>query len=116
MSIKISFPDISNRDIFYLTFTFIYYNLQEDFNDNAWSDRWTVPSKWKSAEDLGAWKHTSGEFFASASDKGVQTSEDARFYGMTAKLDENFTNEGKQIFFLESDANICNAGFRLCSI
>jgi calreticulin len=27
----------------------------------------------------------------------VQTSEDARFYGMTAKLDENFTNEGKQL-------------------
>jgi calreticulin len=73
----------------------IYF--KEDFNDNGWSDRWTVPSKWKSSGDMGAWKHTSGKFFADASDKGVQTSEDARFYGMSAKLDENFTNEGKQL-------------------
>jgi calreticulin len=71
--------------------------FKEDFNDKGWSDRWTVPSKWKSAGEMGEWKHTTGEFFASASDKGVQTSEDARFYGMTAKMDESFTSEGKQL-------------------
>ena len=56
-----------------------------------------MPSSWKTADDLGAWKHTAGEYFADASDKGVQTSQDAKFYGMTAKLDENFTNSGKQL-------------------
>jgi calreticulin len=56
-----------------------------------------VPTKWKAASDLGAWKQTSGEFFADASDKGVQTSEDARFYGMSAKLDSSFTNKDKTL-------------------
>ena len=56
-----------------------------------------MPTSWKPAGEMGEWKHTAGEFFADASDKGVKTSEDAKFYGMTAKLDENFTNAGKQL-------------------
>jgi len=71
--------------------------FKENFNSKSWSDRWTIPSKWKAAGDLGQWKHTSGEFFADASDKGVQTSEDARFYGMSAKMDSVFDNTGKQL-------------------
>ena len=46
---------------------------------------------------MGEWKQTAGEHFADASDKGVQTSEDARFYGMSAKLDESFDNDGKDL-------------------
>jgi calreticulin len=47
--------------------------------------------------EIGEWKWTAGEHFADATDKGIQTSEDARFYGLTAKLDESFTNEGKEL-------------------
>ena len=32
-----------------------------------------------------------------ANDKGVQTSEDARFYAMSAKLSESFTNKDKPL-------------------
>jgi calreticulin len=41
---------------------------------------------------MGAWKHTAGEWYGDADDKGIQTSEDARFYGLSAKLDKPFTS------------------------
>ena len=47
--------------------------------------------------ELGEWKWTAGEHFADANDKGIQTSEDARFYGLSAKLSEPFSNEGKEM-------------------
>jgi hypothetical protein len=52
----------------------IYF--QEKFNDAAWEQRWTVPSDWKAAADVGAWGWTAGKNFADATDKGIQTSED----------------------------------------
>jgi len=73
----------------------IYF--KEDFNDKSWESRWVVPTGWKSKSDLGEWKWTAGEHFADAADKGIQTSEDARFYGLSAKLSEPFTNEGKEL-------------------
>jgi calreticulin len=41
---------------------------------------------------MGAWKHTAGEWNGDADDKGIQTSEDARFYGLSAKLDKPFVS------------------------
>jgi len=73
----------------------IYF--KEDFNSANWESRWTVPSEWKSKSELGEWKWTAGENFADATDKGIQTSQDARFYGLSAKLDESFTNSGKDL-------------------
>jgi calreticulin len=46
---------------------------------------------------MGKWKHTNGKFFGDAADFGVQTSEDAKHYGMSAKLLSPLTNEGKQL-------------------
>ena len=46
---------------------------------------------------MGKWKWTAGEYYADASDKGIQTSQDARFYGLSTKLDESFTNTGKEL-------------------
>jgi calreticulin len=46
---------------------------------------------------LGEWKWTAGQFHADPNDKGIQTSEDARFYGLSAKLDEAFTNRNKEL-------------------
>jgi calreticulin len=73
----------------------IYF--QEDFNDAKWSDRWTVPSDWKPKSELGEWKWTAGEWFADENDKGIKTSQDARFYGISAPLKETFTNKGKDL-------------------
>jgi calreticulin len=43
------------------------------------------------------WVNGSGQFHADPNDKGIQTSEDARFYGLSAKLDEAFTNRDKEL-------------------
>jgi len=57
--------------------------FKEDFNDKNWEKRWIVPSDWKPKSELGEWKWTQGENFADASDKGIQTGEDAKFYGLS---------------------------------
>jgi hypothetical protein len=43
--------------------------------------RWVVPTEWKSADDMGKWEWTAGKWYADASDKGIQTSPDAKFHG-----------------------------------
>mmetsp|Transcript_21215 Transcript_21215/g.35571 ORF Transcript_21215/g.35571 Transcript_21215/m.35571 type:complete len:396 (+) Transcript_21215:36-1223(+) len=73
----------------------IYF--KEDFNDKGWEKRWTVPKDWKSESELGKWKWTVGEFYADDKDTGIQTSEDARFYGLSAKMDSPFSNKGKDL-------------------
>jgi len=72
--------------------------FKEQFNDEAWKDRWTVPSKWKPKSEMGEWKQTTGKWYGGgADDKGVQTSQDARFYGMSAKLPTPIDNTGKEL-------------------
>lgn len=46
---------------------------------------------------MGTWKHTAGEWYGDAADKGIQTSEDARFYGISAKLDKPFVSGDKPL-------------------
>lgn len=72
--------------------------LKEQFNDEAWKDRWTISSDWKSESEMGEWIHTPGKYYADENDKGIQTGNDARFYGISAKLDKPFnSSEGKDI-------------------
>jgi calreticulin len=71
--------------------------FKENFNDEGWKSRWAIPTDWKAESDLGEWAHTAGEHYADSSDKGIKTSEDARFYGLSAKLNEAFTNTDKPL-------------------
>lgn len=74
----------------------IYF--QEDFNDASWEKRWVSSTSWKDASEMGEWKQTAGKWYGGdGSDKGLQTSGDARFYGLSAKLDEVFDNKDKQL-------------------
>jgi len=73
----------------------IYF--KEDFNTDAWKSRWTVPSDWKPKAELGEWEWTAGDLNVDPKDKGIKTSEDARFYGLSAKLEEAFTNKDKEL-------------------
>jgi len=66
--------------------------ISENFNDDAWTSRWTESTTWRSKAEMGAWKHTAGEWNGDSDDKGIQTSEDARFYGLSAKLDKSFVS------------------------
>jgi len=73
----------------------IYF--QENFNDKNWDSRWVKSTDWKPKTEMGSWKHTAGLWHGDKKDKGIQTGEDARFYGLTAKLDEAFTNRDKDL-------------------
>merc|ERR1719217_454408 len=72
----------------------VYFS--ETFGD-GWESRWTV-SKWKESEGTaGTWKLNAGKWFADeAADKGIQTVEDSKFFGIAAGFD-SFSNKGKDI-------------------
>jgi calreticulin len=46
---------------------------------------------------MGVWKHTPGQWYGDENDKGIQTHEDARFYGLSAKLDKPFVSGDKPL-------------------
>jgi len=71
--------------------------VSENFNDENWTSRWTESTTWKPKGEMGQWKHTAGEWFGDADDKGIQTSQDARFYGISAKLDKPFVSGDKPL-------------------
>ncbi|XP_057697343.1 calreticulin-like [Corythoichthys intestinalis] len=67
--------------------------FKEQFLDgDAWKSRW-VESEHK--KDYGQWELSAGKFFGDAElDKGLQTSQDLRFYALSARF-PSFSNEGK---------------------
>eukprot|EP00730_Choanoeca_flexa_P003983 TRINITY_DN11556_c0_g2_i1.p1 TRINITY_DN11556_c0_g2~~TRINITY_DN11556_c0_g2_i1.p1 ORF type:complete len:387 (+),score=156.35 TRINITY_DN11556_c0_g2_i1:49-1209(+) len=85
--------------------------FEEKFGE-GWEDRW-VQSEAKS--DYGEFKVSAGKYYNDAEeDKGLQTSQDAKFYAMSAKFDE-FANEGKDLviqFIVKHEQNIdCGGGY-----
>lgn len=72
----------------------VYFN--EEFPSD-WESRWTK-STWKEKDgSQGKWAWTAGEFYNDAeADKGIQTSEDSRFYGIAAPF-KSFSNKGKDL-------------------
>jgi len=80
--------------------------LKEQFNDDSWEETWAVPTDWKPTEEMGLWKRTTGKYYGDKNDTGLQTSEDARFYGLSRKLDKTFTNDdGKDLVIQYSVKN-----------
>ncbi len=90
--------------LFAFFFTFLFYGLpgisgetylEETFEDgDAWKQRW-VYSKAKS--NMSEFKLSSGKFYGDfEKDKGLQTSQDAKFYAISRKFDKTFNNEGKK--------------------
>jgi calreticulin len=92
--------------------TQVYF--EEAFADgDAYKQRW-IESTFKGAEQ-GAFKLSSGKFYGDkVKDAGLQTSEDARFYGVSAKF-EPFSNDGKDLvlqFTVKHEQNIdCGGGY-----
>ncbi|KAH7678634.1 Calreticulin protein [Dioscorea alata] len=71
--------------------------FEERFGD-GWQNRW-VKSDWKKDEKMaGEWNHTSGNWSGDPEDKGIQTTEDYRFYAISAEFPE-FSNEDKTLVF-----------------
>ncbi|RIB11470.1 Calreticulin family-domain-containing protein [Gigaspora rosea] len=87
--------------------------LKETFSDDDWEKRW-VHSKHK--EDLGKFKVTAGEFYAhEIESRGLQTTEDARFYAISTKFDKIIDNTDKDLvvqYSVKHEQNIdCGGGY-----
>lgn len=64
----------------------------------TWTDRWVQSEHKKADGTAGEFKLASGEWFGDAEqDKGVQTSQDARFYAYTSKFTPAFSSVGKDL-------------------
>lgn len=90
----------------------VYFEERFD-NEEEFNKRW-VESTFKGAEQ-GAFKLSHGKFYGDAEkDVGIQTSEDARFYGISAKF-EPFSNEAKSLvvqFTVKHEQKIdCGGGY-----
>jgi len=72
----------------------VYFS--ETFSDD-WESRWTA-SEWKKSDGTqGTWKLSAGKWYGNEEeDKGIQTSEDSRFFGLSAGFD-SFSNAGKDL-------------------
>merc|ERR1719235_991340 len=77
--------------------------FQESFED-GWEDRW-VKSEWKDAAEIGKWETTEGKFYGKEGDKALKTTEDARFYGLSAKMASTVDNKGKDLVIQYSVKN-----------
>jgi calreticulin len=71
--------------------------FKEEFDD-SWQSRWVV-SDWKKSDGTrGDWKLTASEWYGDKkADRGIQTSQDARFYAISAKIAKPFSNAGKDL-------------------
>lgn len=88
-------------------------HFREEFSDD-YESRWVASTK-KGAEQ-GVFKLSAGKFYGDAEkDKGIQTSQDAKFYGLSAKFEKPFSNEGKPLviqFTVKHEQNIdCGGGY-----
>jgi len=85
--------------------------FQEEF-DAGWEDRWVV-SKHKGAS-AGEFSTSAGTYYADPNDKGLKTTEDARFYQISAEM-KGFSNKGKDLvvqYSVKHEQNIdCGGGY-----
>jgi len=91
----------------------IYF--KEEFDSPKWADKW-VQSEF-SGKEFGKFDWTAGKFYGDdIKDKGIKTSQDARFYAISTKFEENkFSNEGKDLviqYTVKHEQNIdCGGGY-----
>jgi len=86
--------------------------FKEEFGEDEWEERWIQSTH---RDDQGKFILSAGKFYGDAvKDKGIQTSQDAKFYGISAKFDE-FSNAGKNLvvqFSVKHEQNIdCGGGY-----
>nr|KAF6479283.1 calreticulin [Molossus molossus] len=90
----------------------VVYFKEQFLDGDGWTDRW-VESKHKS--DFGKFVLSAGKFYGDLDkDKGLQTSQDARFYALSAKF-EPFSNKDQTLvvqFTVKHEQNIdCGGGY-----
>jgi calreticulin len=101
--------------LFLLTLASAKVYFKETF-DSSWQDRWVVSDWKKSSGEAGAFAVRAGDWYADPEkDKGLATTQDARFYAASAKFPKSFSNEGKDLvlqFSVKFPQNIdCGGGY-----
>jgi len=89
--------------------------FREDFSDKNWEKRWVQSDK-RPAHERGTMGLSAGKYFTDeASESGLRTLEDARFYQYTTEIPEEFNNKDKTLVFqysLKQDQHIdCGGGY-----
>ncbi|KAL7739557.1 hypothetical protein ACLKA6_008682 [Drosophila palustris] len=87
--------------------------FEEKFDNDNWKEEW-IYSK-HPGKEFGKFVHSAGSFYNDAeADKGIQTSQDARFYALSKKFD-GFSNKDKPLvvqFSVKHEQNIdCGGGY-----
>jgi calreticulin len=88
--------------------------FREDFSDPKWESRW-VQSEKRPEHERGALALSAGQYFTDETkERGLKTTEDARFYHYTTAFEE-FDNKGKTLvlqYSLKQDQRIdCGGGY-----
>lgn len=88
--------------------------FKETFDDESWEKRWTYSTD--KGADAGKFTLTAGKFYGDKDrDQGIQTSTDAKFYQLSSKIEEPFSNEGKTLvlqYQVKHEQNIdCGGGY-----
>jgi len=89
--------------------------FREDFSEKNWESRW-VQSEKRPAHERGKVGLSAGKYFTDeASESGLRTLEDARFYHLTTEIPEEFNNKDKTLvlqYSLKQDQRIdCGGGY-----
>merc|ERR1711970_311564 len=89
----------------------IYF--QENFDSADWDSKWVQSAH--EGKEFGKFVHTAGKFYGDAEkDKGIQTSQDARFYALSKEF-KPFSNAEKPLviqFTVKHEQNIdCGGGY-----
>ncbi|ORX81537.1 Calreticulin-domain-containing protein [Anaeromyces robustus] len=90
----------------------VYFH--ETFDDDSWEKRW-VQSSYK--DDYGKFVISNGKEYRAdpIKSRGLQTSENAKFYAISAPFDENYNNKGKDLvvqFSVRHEQKIdCGGGY-----
>lgn len=87
--------------------------FEEKFSDDSWEKNWITSQH--SGKEFGQFKRTAGKFYNDEeADKGLQTSQDARFYALSRKFTP-FSNKDKPLviqFSVKHEQNIdCGGGY-----
>ncbi|XP_077286973.1 calreticulin [Arctopsyche grandis] len=86
--------------------------FQDNFSDESWEKNWVYSEH--PGKEFGKFIWTAGKFYNDENDKGLKTSQDARFYALSRKF-KPFSNAGKQMivqFSVKHEQDIdCGGGY-----
>jgi len=100
--------------LFAATLATVYFD--DDLTKDGWESRW-ITSNWKKADGTaGVWDLSAGNYYADEKkDRGLHTTQDARFYAISTKIEKPFSNKDNTLvlqFSVKHQQNIdCGGGY-----